>query len=784
MIRHLTITWLLLLCVAASACGPTPTSLPSAPTAALVSATPTGLPPTRTPVATPQPTLEPVTSRFLYVQGVTVSTLAGDGHRGYRDGPASQARFNGLGGVAVDSQGDVYVTELLGNRVRRITSDGTVSTLAGTGAPGYADGPGSTAQFSGPQSLDVDDNETVYVADSANHCIRLIHPDGTVSTLAGVGGEAGYRDGPAAQAQFYYPAGVAVDAAGVVYVADSGNNRIRAISPEGAVTTLAGSGEQGFKDGPPEQAQFDGPSRLTVGLGGNVYAVDSAWIELRGNHAVRHIAPDGTVTTLAGTGWPALADGAAAEVGLYFPEDVAVDAAGNVYVADSSTGRIRVITSQGMVYTLAGNGTTGYADGPGPEAVFFWPYGIALDGAGHLYVTEFYNRIRVIHLPQTLAAASPSPTPDPYAKRNVIKIGFVANPGWAHLSAGPMLGAQLAVEEANAAGGATVGGVRHTFALVTAQDWFLPPGADAQAAARALLAEGVVAVVGHIPSEASMAAAEVYGPAGVVMVSPASSDPRLTEVGWSTVYRVTPNDAYLAPTAARMTYEELGIRRAVLLGEVDPHVQTAMDAWQQAFESLGGQVVGRFETEVEFPADAMAQLKALAPEAVILFPARRLTPNRAVQQVRETGVEAVIVGVETFVHLPPFLFVLGDAAEGAYDTVTGRPHAAMPGYAGFAERYRQASTGILPDPDDFLAKWTPFGYDATGVIMAAVRQAAKGGEVTQESVAAAMETFRREPYQGVTGVIQFDEHGDLLDQSVYFKKVVNGQWVDVMPRER
>jgi branched-chain amino acid transport system substrate-binding protein len=326
--------------------------------------------------------------------------------------------------------------------------------------------------------------------------------------------------------------------------------------------------------------------------------------------------------------------------------------------------------------------------------------------------------------------------------------------------------------------------VRHTFALVTAQDWFLSPDADAQAAARALLAEGVVAVVGHIPSEASMAAAEVYGPAGVVMVSPASSDPRLTKAGWPTVYRVTPNDAYLAPVAARMTYEELGIRRAVLLGEADPHVQAARDAWRQAFESLGGQVVGRFETEVEFPADVMAQLEALAPEAVILFPARRLTPNRAVQQVQEAGVEAVIVGVETFSHLPPFLFVLGDVVEGAYDTVTGRPCAGMPGYAGFAERYRQASFGILPDPDDFLAKWAPFGYDAAGVIMAAVRQAGETGEVTRESVAAAMESFRHQPYQGVTGTIQFDEYGDLLEQPVYFKKVVNGQWVDVMPGER
>ncbi len=195
-------------------------------------------------------------------------------------------------------------------------------------------------------------------------------------------------------------------------------------------------------------------------------------------------------------------------------------------------------------------------------------------------------------------------------------------------------------------------------------------------------------------------------------------------------------------------------------------------------------MLGRFEAEVEFPAEDMAQVKTLAPEAVILFPPRRLHSHRAVQQVQETGVEAVIVGVESFSHLPFLLYYLGDAAEGIYDAVTGRPHAAMPGYADFAERYREAGFPIMPDPDDFQAKWAPFGYDAAGVIIAAVRQAAETGEVTRESVAAAMETFRHQPYQGVIGTIQFDEYGDLLDQPVYFKKVVNGQWVDVMPGER
>ncbi len=791
--RQLTIPWTLLLClVATSTCGPTPTPIPSASTPALVSTTPTGLLPTSTPIATPQPTLEPVASRLLYVEGVTVSTLAGDGHWGYRDGPGAQARFNGVDGIAVDSQGNLYVSERFGNLIRRISPDGMVSTLAGTGVAGYADGPASTAQFNLPKGLAVDLAGNVYVADAYNHRIRVIHPDGVVSTLAGTG-EAGYRDGPAAQAQFNRPMDVVLSASSVIYVADSGNNRVRAISPDGVVSTLAGSGQRGYQDGPPDQARFNGPEYLAVDPDGNLYASDQVGFEHRSNHAIRRIAPDGMVSTLVGTGQPGLADGPLAEAGFFYPHGLDVDAAGNLYVGAGGNQRVRVITPQGMVYTLAGRGI-GHADGPGPEAAFLYPYGVALDGAGHLYLTNYgAGRISIVHLPQslrealpqTLVAAPPSPTSDPYTGQSVIKIGFVDDSGQGGFPAASLRNAvQLAIDEANAAGGVMVDGVRHTFALVRSEDWYQPPEAGAQAAARSLVERGVVAVVGHTFSENSIAGAEVYGPAGVVMVSPISSDPRLTEAGWPTVYRVTSNDAFMAPTAARMTYEELGVRRAVLLGEADPHVQTAMDAWQGAFESLGGQVLGRFEGEGEFSDQVMAHLKTLAPEAVIFFPARKLNVAWAAQQVVETGIEPVIVGVESFTAHVLTLAGLGDAAEGIYDAVPGWPRTASPGYTSFAERYRQAGFAILPDPDHFMGQYASNGYDAAGVIIAAVHQAAQGGEVTRASVAAAMETFRHKPYQGVIGTIQFDDHGDLLDQPVYFKKMINGQWVEVMPGER
>jgi ABC-type branched-subunit amino acid transport system substrate-binding protein len=726
------------------------------------------------------PSVDQVNNFLLNVKGVTVSTLAGDGHWGYRDGPGSQARFNGPEGLTVDGQGNIYLTELLGNRIRRISPDGIVSTLAGTGVAGYRDGPAFSAQFDNPSGIVLDSSGNLIVADGFNHCIRVVHPDGIVSTLAG-DGKAGYRDGPAAQAQFNLPIGVALSPSGVLYVADSGNNRIRAISPDGVVTTIAGSGERGFQDGSPELAQFNVPAYLSVGPDGNIY--ESEGCELKGNHAIRRITPEGMVTTVAGMGLPGRADGPVSKAGFSCPRGLGFDAKGNLYIADPGNDRIRVITPEGWVYTLAGKGKNGYVDGAGPQAAFLLVKGVALDGEGRLYVSDMVtSRIRVIQLPETLTASPPPPTPDPYTGQNVIKIGFVDEVYYGGLVS-PATGnaVQLAIEEANASGGVMIGGTRYNFAMVRAQDWSQPPDAGPRAAARTLIDQGVVAVVGHSLSENSMAAIEEYGPASVAMVTAISSDPRVTQAGWPTVYRVTSNDGYMAPVAASLTYERLGLRRAVMLGEKDAHVITAMDAWQEAFVSLGGQVLGRFEGDVDFPEEVMLQIHDLEPEATIFFPTRTLILNRAVQQVLDINPSVVIVGVESFSVDPTFLSPLGEAAEGIYDAVPGVPPASMPGYASFAQRYREAGFAIMPDLDNLLAKFAPFAYDATNLIVTAIRLAAKTGDVTPQSVAAAMETFRNQSYQGLMGAIQFDEFGDLLDQPVYFKRVVNGQWVDVVP---
>ena len=198
-----------------------------------------------------------------------VSVLAGDGVVGTRDGDAGRARFSDPFGVAVAADGSVYVADAgEAQRIRRIAPDGRVSTLAGGGL-GYANGAGPSARFNTPSALAIDAAGALYVADTGNHVIRRITPEGVVSTIAG-DGMAGYRDGPAAEARFNGPVGVAIDGAGRVIVADTYNDRIRAIAADGTVTTVAGSGRRGRADGAATAAEFDTPCAVALDSSGNV----------------------------------------------------------------------------------------------------------------------------------------------------------------------------------------------------------------------------------------------------------------------------------------------------------------------------------------------------------------------------------------------------------------------------------------------------------------------------------------------------------------------------------
>jgi streptogramin lyase len=264
-----------------------------------------------------------------------VTTLAGSaGREGSSDGTGSAARFDWPAAVTVDSAGNVYVADLANDEIRKITPSGVVTTLAGSaGRQGSSDGTGSAARFCTPMGVAVDSAGNVYVADDNNDEIRKVTPSGVVTTLAGSAGQQGLRDGTGSAARFYDPAGVTVDSAGNVYVADWGSCEIRKITPSGVVTTLA-SGAAGFNR----------PSGVAVDSAGNLYVGDS------GNNEVREITPSGVVTTLAGTaGQSGARNGIASAATFSNPAGVVVDSAGNVYVADDNNDEIREISGLGLV---------------------------------------------------------------------------------------------------------------------------------------------------------------------------------------------------------------------------------------------------------------------------------------------------------------------------------------------------------------------------------------------------------------------------------------------------
>ena len=297
------------------------------------------------------------------------------------------AQFSNPSGVVTRPNGDVFVADRLNHRIRKITSLGVVSTFAGSGVAGFANGSGTAAQFEKPTGLAVDSSGNLYVADESNHRIRMITPAGVVSTFAG-SGVAGFAEGPAADAKFLYPSGVAVDADGNVFISDTGNHRIRKITAvSGMVTTMAGTGVAGFTDGTLEIAQFSSPQALAVDASGSVVVADT------GNHCIRAIS-GGNITTLAGTGVEGFLDGAGSSAKFASPRGVALDASGTAYVTDSGNHRIRQISASGQVSTLAGSGIPGQVNSPAvglypvTACQFDLPLGITVDGSGALFVTQ------------------------------------------------------------------------------------------------------------------------------------------------------------------------------------------------------------------------------------------------------------------------------------------------------------------------------------------------------------------------------------------------------------
>ncbi len=311
-----------------------------------------------------------------------VTTLAGSGRPAVEDNAGASASFSEPFGIAVDSRGNVIVAEGGGsNRVRIITPNGAVQTITGS-EEGYGDGPGASALFNTPSAIAIDKRGNLIVADTSNNRIRRISTEGVVSTVAG-SAEAGYRDGPADQSQFDSPVGVAVDREGNIFVADTYNDRVRKISTEGAVSTIAGAGMPGFADGQAESAMFDTPCGVAVDAQGNLFIADT------GNDAIRKITPQGDVSTIVGTSQNADAP-YAPDSELDLPVGIAITHDGFLFVASQGNGRVHRITPEGEISLFAGD-SSGFANGVGTAARFNGPSGIAVDRQGNLYVADTEN---------------------------------------------------------------------------------------------------------------------------------------------------------------------------------------------------------------------------------------------------------------------------------------------------------------------------------------------------------------------------------------------------------
>jgi sugar lactone lactonase YvrE len=317
-----------------------------------------------------------------------VSTISGvPDESGSNDGAPGLARFQSPAAIAAGHSGDLVVADQ--HAIRRVTADGTVSTLAGR--PNTAcnvDGVGPDACFNEPAGLAIDAQGVIYVADRGNASIRKVTPQGEVSTWAGAGPAPGANDGHGAAARFSLPTGIAADASGVLYVADGLNDVIRRVSPDGDVVTLAGAaGQRGALDGDGTLARFSGPAGMAADAAGNVYVVD------HGSHSIRKISATGLVTTLAGTpGQPGHVDGPGAVASFNAPEGIVSDTSGRLYVTDTGNHTVRVIDASGVVSTLAGEaGVSGAADGAGAIARFSRPTGIVIDTFGTLYVADTAN---------------------------------------------------------------------------------------------------------------------------------------------------------------------------------------------------------------------------------------------------------------------------------------------------------------------------------------------------------------------------------------------------------
>jgi len=309
----------------------------------------------------------------------SVSTFAGSGTQGAVDGLKLQAEFDQPTGIAMNADGFFFVADRINQLIREMSPLGQVVTIAGSpNTDGFSNVPDSVT-FNFPSSVALDAAGDIFVADEGNAAIRKISITGAVTTFAGATGTYVYT--------FITPAGVATDAAGNVYVADAGANDIIKITAKGAITKVAGNGTRGALNGAGSSASFNQPLALTVDGVGNIYVADL------GNNLIRLINTQGQVSTFAGSGAAGNANGKGTAASFNSPAGIAIDQQGNLYVADAANNMIRKITPDGTVTTLAGTGVAGANNGALSSATFNSPEGVTVDIYDHLYVADTNNSL-------------------------------------------------------------------------------------------------------------------------------------------------------------------------------------------------------------------------------------------------------------------------------------------------------------------------------------------------------------------------------------------------------
>ena len=327
-----------------------------------------------------------------------ITTVAGTGSRGYSgEGTAINEKINKPAGVSVDASGNIYIADTGNHRIRKVDADGIITTVAGTGSRGYSgEGTAINEKINKPAGVSVDASGNIYIADTGNHRIRKVDAGGIITTVAGTGSGGYSGEGTAINEKINKPGGVSVDESGNIYIADTENHRIRKVDAGGIITTVAGNGSTTYccDGGPATSASINEPAGVSVDADGNIYIADTE------NHRIRKVDADGIISTVAGTGSAGYSgEGTAINKKIKEPKGVSVDADGNIYIADTENHRIRKVDADGIITTVAGTGSRGYSgdDGQATEGKINKPAGVSVDESGNIYIADTENhRIRKV----------------------------------------------------------------------------------------------------------------------------------------------------------------------------------------------------------------------------------------------------------------------------------------------------------------------------------------------------------------------------------------------------